>query len=345
MFPLTTDTASVPKRTTTFTATFLTENVAATAADLAYDMIGFSPKKAVTFTRVSTRIGGGWRFRFLRRLDRRRNGIRHRLVEDQTMILGDGTGPMAASRAQARFDAGVGSFVGAVDPTAAVDTFGEVTATDLAKAVGTIPTWALDAPLGIAASLPMRRVRPIRGGRGRHYVVDGEPPFWGLPIRISNVFPTTHSTINNTPMLYVGDLSAVYMGSRRDFRLKRSASRYIEFDQAAYFGSSRFDFAVDIGDATAAGGLVALMVSLKPCTRLCSGPTPILELSHPGLHGFSVADADPRRRDVPSALRCHPLPSVKASDDGKGVSFMISHRELWIGRAIGSNSMDGIPRN
>ena len=88
----------------------------------------------------------------------------------------------------------------------------------------------------------------------------GELSFWGLPIRISNVFPTTTGTINNTPMLYVGDLSsAVYMGSRRDFRLKRAASRYIEFDQAAYFASTRFDFVLDVGDATAASGLVALM--------------------------------------------------------------------------------------
>ena len=61
-------------------------------------------------------------------------------------------------------------------------------------------------------------------------------------------------------MLYVGDLSsAVYMGSRRAFKLRRSASRYLEFDQAFYVASSRFDFVVDAGDATAASGLVALM--------------------------------------------------------------------------------------
>ena len=49
------------------------------------------------------------------------------------------------------------------------------------------------------------------------------------------------------------------MGSRRDFRLKRAGSRYIEFDQSAYFASTRFDFVADVGDATAASGLVALM--------------------------------------------------------------------------------------
>ena len=36
---------------------------------------------------------------------------------------------------------------------------------------------------------------------------DGVMRFWGLPIVVSNLFPTSTSTINDTPMLYVGDMS------------------------------------------------------------------------------------------------------------------------------------------
>ena len=58
------------------------------------------------------------------------------------------------------------------------------------------------------------------------------PRFWGLEIVRSNLFPTSTGDLSDTPMFYVGDMSlAVVLGSRRGLTIRRSQSRYMEFDQ------------------------------------------------------------------------------------------------------------------
>jgi HK97 family phage major capsid protein len=62
-------------------------------------------------------------------------------------------------------------------------------------------------------------------------------------------------------MLYFGDLSlAARMGERRGIRVKTSDDRYFEYDQIGIQATERVDVNVhDVGDATTAGPIVALI--------------------------------------------------------------------------------------
>ena len=57
VFPLTSDTATVPRRNgNAVIASFVAENVTASATDAIYDTITFSPKKLVAMSRVSSEL-------------------------------------------------------------------------------------------------------------------------------------------------------------------------------------------------------------------------------------------------------------------------------------------------
>ena len=106
------------------TASFIAENITAAFTDAVYDQVTFSPKKLVAATRVSTELeedaGSGFFADWLAA----ELGWAIAYQEDRAMILGDGTSTFGGIQGiKSRFDAGVGSLVGAVDPTAAVDTF------------------------------------------------------------------------------------------------------------------------------------------------------------------------------------------------------------------------------
>lgn len=263
VFPIGSDYSTVPRRNGNgVTGYFVAENTQVTESQPNYDAIAFSPKKIVAATRASVALEEDAGSGFFADWMAAELGWALAYLEDQAAIIGDGTSTYAGILGiRARYIAGLSSFVGAVDAASGHDTFAEIDASDLAKAVGTLPTWALDRAAWYCSQPCYANVfARLAAGAGGISVVNGELTFWGLPIRISNVFATSTGDLSDVPMLYVGALSsAVYVGSRRDFKLRRSTSRYLEYDQAAYYATTRIDFVADVGDASAASGLVALM--------------------------------------------------------------------------------------
>ena len=84
--------------------------------------------------------------------------------------------------------------------------------------------------------------------------------FLGYPVVISQVLPGT-GNLNNQAMLMFGVLGdAAKMGDRRGTRIKVDDSKYLDTDETAVQGTTRWDINVhDIGDATTAGPVVALI--------------------------------------------------------------------------------------
>jgi predicted phage gp36 major capsid-like protein len=103
-------------------------------------------------------------------------------------------------------------------------------------------------------------------GRWRHHMGEltgGKPSrsYLGYPVVIDQTLPTALTDLSDVAMLFFGDLSkAVTMGERRGIMVKTSEERYFEYDQIAIQATERVDINVhDIGDATTAGPIVALI--------------------------------------------------------------------------------------
>lgn len=186
--------------------------------------------------------------------------------EDQCGFIGDTTSTYLGINGLTNLLTTASSLTGAVAAASGHDTFAEIDTSDLAKVMGTLPQYAVrNAKFycsRVAAELIFGRlmanaggntVQTLQGGTGLSYL--------GYPIVISQVLPTTTSTINGTAMLFFGDLSmAATMGDRREVRVFPSEHRYMDTDQIGIRGTERFDIVVhDVGSTTAAGPIVGLM--------------------------------------------------------------------------------------
>lgn len=266
VWPMKSDTAIIPRRTGGVTMYFTAENPSAapTESNPTWNQVQLTAKKAAGLTRMSTEIDedaiidmGQWLADEV--------AYAAAYLEDQCGFIGDGTSTYGGIRGLGNIFT-AGAVAGAVDATSGHDTFAEIDATDLATVMAKLPAYArMNAKWyasTVALDLVFGRLMMAAGGNTiNDQAVGYQPRYAGYPIVISQVLPTSTSTINNVPMLYFGDLrKAATLGSRRDIRVFPSQHRYMELDQIGIFFSTRFDIVVhDYGDGTNAGPIVALV--------------------------------------------------------------------------------------
>jgi HK97 family phage major capsid protein len=93
-------------------------------------------------------------------------------------------------------------------------------------------------------------------------VVDGvrRPTFLGYPVYFNNVMRQTAAT--DQVVALFGDLKkSSHFALRRQVAVRASTERYIEFDQTYLQATCSYDAVTsDIGDATTAGPVVALIL-------------------------------------------------------------------------------------
>jgi HK97 family phage major capsid protein len=263
--PMSSDSVTIPRRASGLTAYYTGENSQITESQKGWDAITLTVKKLACLTRMSTELAEDAAINVADDLAREM-AYAFAVAEDAAGWNGDGTSTYGGIQGvKPKFVAGLGSFVGAVDLTSGHDTIGEVDAADIAKVMAALPAFArrgakffmsqqvwdgafqrLIAAAGGNSTMTMDRTVPLR--------------YLGYPVVIDQTLPIA-GTINDVPMFYFGDLSlAVKLGSRRDIRIVISGDRYMEFDQIGIQATERFDINVhDIGDATAAGPIVAAM--------------------------------------------------------------------------------------
>jgi HK97 family phage major capsid protein len=157
---------------------------------------------------------------------------------------------------------------GAIDAASGHDTFAEYDAADLIKVIGALPKYAEPNArwFGHKAAWANTMLRLIAAAGGNAIVdiqAGGKPQqgYLGYAFEQDQTLPSALTDLSDTAVILFGDLNAaVTMGERRGITIDVDRSIYFLQRQIAIMGWERIDINVhDIGDATNAGPLVALM--------------------------------------------------------------------------------------
>ncbi len=186
--------------------------------------------------------------------------------EDTAGFTGDGTSTYLGIRGLTNLLTTASGLKGAVAAASTHDTFAEIDNTDLTTCMSALPQYARRNAKWycstVAADVIFHRLQAVAGGNNVQTLQGGTgDSYLGYPIVISQVLPTSTSTINGTAMLFFGDLRmAATMGDRRQVRVMTSNERYFDTDQIGIKGIERIDIVVhDIGTTSVGGPIVGLM--------------------------------------------------------------------------------------
>lgn len=264
--PMASDSMSVPRRTGGLTAYFTGEAGAFTESEKSWGQVMLVAKKFGVLTKMSKELSED---AVISIADDLASEIAYAFAkkEDDCGWNGDGTSTYGGIVGfKTKFVAGLNSFVGSVNAATNHDTFAELDANDLNLAIAALPKYAEPNAKWYCSqqawALVFQRLLAASGGNSMMDLA-GKPTrsYLGYPVVIDQTLPTTTGDLSDVPMLYFGDLSlAARMGDRRGVSMQTLVERYAEYGQIGIIADERFDIAVhDIGDATNAGPLVALM--------------------------------------------------------------------------------------
>ncbi len=260
--PMSSDTANVPRRKSGVTAYFAARGDATTASDAEFDSIELVANEVSALTRVSKSYSEDAVIDLGDFLTREM-AYAFAVKEDDCLFNGDGTSTYGGVNGIRNK---ILTLVGAVDAASDIDTFAEVTVTDLVTAAAALPMFPGIAPSWFAskrgAALTFGRLGAAGGGNTKADLASGVPNTWdGDRVVLTQSMPTSAGDLSNVVMLVYGDLDmGVVFGDRRGFEVQILTERYAEFRQVGVLASTRFDINVHgIGDGTNAGPIVALV--------------------------------------------------------------------------------------
>lgn len=265
--PMSSDTKTVPRRTSGLTAYFAAEGAAATESDAAWDSIGLVAKKLGTRTRYSNELGEDAVIDFADTLAREA-AYALAYKEDQVGFTGTGIATDGSIVGVVTKFNNNTSLAGAVAAASGHDTFAEIDVADLAKLMAALPEYAAaNAKFycsRVAAEIIFGRLQASAGGNTTQTLAGAlQRSYLGYPIEVTQVMTKVQTALNATCMVLFGDLSmAAIMGNRRDITIGLSDQRYWEEDQIGIKVSERIDINVhSVGSTTAGdtGPIVALM--------------------------------------------------------------------------------------
>lgn len=262
------DVQYIPRRTGGLTGYFATEENAFTESSKTWGQVRLQAQALGTLTKISRELADD---AVISVADDIASEIAYGLAakEDATLWNGDGTAAYGGIiGVRTKFAAGVGVLAGAVDAASGHDTFAEYDAADLIKVIGALPKYAEPNArwYGHRAAWANTFLR-LLAAAGGNAIVDvqagGKPTmgYLGYPFETDQTLPSALTDISDTAAVLFGDLNAaVTMGERRGITIDVTRDRYWELRQIGIMGWERIDINVhDIGDATNAGPLVALM--------------------------------------------------------------------------------------
>ncbi|GMR20203.1 MAG: hypothetical protein BMS9Abin36_0798 [Gammaproteobacteria bacterium] len=265
VLPMSSDTLTIPRRDGGLTAYFVGENVEGTESDQSWGNVELNAKKLMVLTRMSSELNDD---AIISMADDLTDQIAYAFAnkEDDCAFNGDGTSTYGGITGIRTAIIDGTHTAGAVDAATGIDTFAEVTATDLSNVMAALPQYALPNAKWFVSqagySLVFERLMQAAGGNSL-IILGGKAQmsYLGYPIVVSQSMPTSTGDLSNVSMLLFGDLrKAATMGARREVRVMVSAHRYMELDQIGVMGTERFDVVThDLGDNTTAGPIVSLI--------------------------------------------------------------------------------------
>lgn len=263
--PMNRDTITLARVTGGLTAYWASENTAITESNKTWDNVELVAKKLGVYALVPSELNEDAIVNMADDLAMEAARA-FALKEDQTGFIGDGTATYnGILGVAAKIEANTG-LAGYINATSGTDTFAEIDIEDISNVMGALPEYAR-ANAAFFCSRPchdivFQRLAASAGGNTIQSMSGMfQPSFLGYPIVITQVLPTTTSTINNDAFFLFGDLSmAATMGDRREFSFATSNDYKFAEDQIAIKATERVDINVhDVGSTTAAGPIVALI--------------------------------------------------------------------------------------
>lgn len=257
------DAQSTPRRTSDVVAAFVAEGAALPESEHAYDAIGLVARKMGALFKRSSELEEDSIDADAEDLI---NGISYSfaLAEDKAAFNGDGSSAFLGLR-------GVvptltdGNHGASVYTASGHSTFSAITAEDIAETIGLLPDWAMQGAKFYTSAYGFASCFARLGATaGLNVGPDGNVSralmFLGFPVELTAQMPG-NVTITNKAAILFGDFSlSSTLGSRRGMTVKTLRERFIELDQVAFAATQRLDFVHhDVGDATNAGGCVALI--------------------------------------------------------------------------------------
>jgi HK97 family phage major capsid protein len=260
-YPMSSDTANLPRREGGLTVYFPGEGGTITDSDVSLGNIQLVAKKMATLTKVSTELSEDAVISVADMLTLE-IGQAFALKEDQMGFLGDGSSTYGGVTGLANALA-AGSTIDAASGNVSFATFDLL---DFEKCVGQLPLYADNSNTCWYISkkgyaLSMLRLMDAAGGNTNVTLNDGVrsmPMFLGYPVCFSQAMPSTDAV--STYQAYLGDLSqAVTFGSRRGVTISADPSVYFASDQIGIKGTQRIAINVhERGDASTAGSIIGL---------------------------------------------------------------------------------------
>jgi HK97 family phage major capsid protein/HK97 family phage prohead protease len=263
--PMGSDATTVPRRVSGVTAYFVGREDATTASDAAFDNISLTAREVSALTRISNSYLADSAINLA---DHLANEMAYAFAvkEDACLINGDGTNTYGGIIGLRTLLSAAGALAGAVDAATNNDTFGEITATDLRKVMGTLPDFPGINPVWLVsksgANNLFGRLTDAAGGNTKRDVAQMMPEqYGGYDIVTSGAMPTTTGDLSDVVMAIFGDLRmGVTMGSRETIEISVLTERYAEYRQTGIIATERFDINCHgVGDGSNAGPIVALV--------------------------------------------------------------------------------------
>ncbi len=266
VWPMSSDTLSIPRRDGGLTAHFVGENTEGTESDVTWSNVTLTARKLMCLTRMSSEISDDALVSVADVLAEE-VGLAFAEKEDQCGFNGAGAVSYGGIVGVTQKIIDGNHTAGAIDTvTANADTFAELALVDLSTLMSKLPQYArANAKFycsEVAWSLVFERILAASGGNAIGNFADPvERRYLGYPVVVTPVLPTSTGSLDNQAMILFGDLrKAASMGDRQQMRLMLSEHRYFELDQIGIRGTERFDINVhDLGNNTTAGPMVALI--------------------------------------------------------------------------------------
>ena len=262
VIPMTGPTLYVPRRTGGNTAYFVAENSETTNSDMTTDNVMLSAKDVRVGSRVPNSLIDDSAIDLASMVAQEFALAISKKIDDAG-FAGDGTSTHGGIRGvQWKFEnetltAGVHNSSQTAVTSLTVD--------DFLTAVSKLPSYARNRANWYVTpqmySLAMQSLALSSPGSAAE-LMNGVniPRFCGYPVLFNNSMRTSAST--DQVVALFGDLSlSTHYGLRRNVAIRASTDRYIEFDQTYFQATCAFDIVTsDVGDASAAGPVVALIL-------------------------------------------------------------------------------------
>lgn len=263
--PMSSDTASVPRRKSGVTAYFVGRTESTTASDSAFDEVNLVAREVAALTRLSNSYAADSSIDLA---DHLANEMAYAFAvkEDDCLFNGDGTSTYGGIYGIRPKLIDGKHTAGAIDAASGNDLFTEITNNDLVSVVGALPEYPGIMPEWYVSkrgrALMFDRLAAAAGGNTKKDMAAPAQKEWmGDAITISQSMPSTTGDLSNVCMAIYGDLRmGVTFGDRQGFEIQVLRERYAEFRQIGIQAVERFDIAVHgLGDTTNAGPIVGLI--------------------------------------------------------------------------------------